>query len=163
MSEYLEINNIQSILDNDVVKEFIIPKVLDDGTITLCYHILNFSIFTNKEIIECRGLSYDPNTLKVVLRPYHKFFNLNDGYAISTDSLKEIMSNNHCNKYRVAEKLDGSMVAMSYIDGKLYTHFKRSLFPYLVYDNVKEFVKDISEKLGDVTCIYEYLYNSFQS
>ncbi len=62
---------------------------------------------------ECRGLIFDKNG-KLISRPYHKFFNLNE---------REETLSNHVDFSRphiVLEKLDGSMVRPVYLSGKMY-------------------------------------------
>lgn len=62
---------------------------------------------------ECRGIIFDKATGKIIRRPWHKFFNINEKVetrAINLDWSKP---------YRVFEKLDGSMIAPYKIGDKV--------------------------------------------
>lgn len=147
------------VFNNEVIKNFKIRN-LDDGTQNICYTLLSNDNFTNDETLECRGISFLPDSYKIVLRPFHKFFGLGTGYlnSITLKYLKEYIEKSESGKLQLTEKIDGSMVAASFIDNQFYFHFKKSLFSYKVANNVKEFIKEISNKFGEVTLMFEYLY-----
>lgn len=55
---------------------------------------------------ECRGLIFCNGTGKIIRRPFHKFFNLNEKEFTKEEILEELTSKNHV----IMDKLDGSMV-----------------------------------------------------
>jgi RNA ligase len=59
----------------------------------------------NAILRECRGLIFD-NARRIISRPYHKFFNVNERPETSLDQLYYQLSGHH----KILEKLDGSMV-----------------------------------------------------
>lgn len=54
---------------------------------------------------ECRGLVFNTQTGKLIRRPYHKFFNVNEKYETQISSL------DFTEDHYIYEKLDGSMIA----------------------------------------------------
>jgi len=62
---------------------------------------------------ECRGLIFSKATGRVIRRPYHKFFNLNERPETSQNNID--LSQDHT----VLTKLDGSMIAPFYSEGQL--------------------------------------------
>jgi len=62
----------------------------------------------NKMRRECRGIMFDSNTGKIIRRPFHKFFNLNERDETQVGNVN--LSDNHY----IMDKLDGSMIAPFY-------------------------------------------------
>jgi RNA ligase len=62
---------------------------------------------------ECRGITFDKKSGKIIRRVYHKFFNLNERPETSQNNVD--FSQDHV----VMTKLDGSMIAPFYSEGQL--------------------------------------------
>lgn len=60
---------------------------------------------------ECRGIAFDAVSGKIVSRPLHKFFNVNERPDVTVDLLGDVR------EHVVIEKLDGSMVRPLFIAG----------------------------------------------
>lgn len=73
------------------------------------YTVIDYMYMTDKLFHdpierECRGLKFCTNTGKLLARPYHKFHNLNERPAFTTDKVD--LTQGHA----ILDKLDGSMV-----------------------------------------------------
>lgn len=66
------------------------------------------SDFTNEIVRECRGLILEDKTFRVVACPFFKFGNYGEGYVPEIDWTTA----------RVQEKIDGSLIVLSYYNGK---------------------------------------------
>lgn len=84
-----------------------------------CYMFMDDETFSSPESLECRGIAFDEAGL-VVSRPLHKFFNLGEKSWLSVDRLR------HRKVARVMEKLDGSMIATAWVEGKLAWRSKKA-------------------------------------
>lgn len=62
---------------------------------------------------ECRGITFDKASGKVVNRKFHKFFNVNE------KDETQIHAVDWSRPHKVLEKLDGSMITPLYIDGEV--------------------------------------------
>lgn len=62
--------------------------------------------------LECRGLIFDTASGKLISRPYHKFFNVNETEQTRIENLD--LSNPHV----ILEKLDGSMIRPIFVEGE---------------------------------------------
>ena len=69
---------------------------------------------------ECRGLKFDTNG-KVIARPYHKFFNVNEKPE-TADNLLTV-----CDETVILDKLDGSMIHPLFIGDELFWSTKMGL------------------------------------
>lgn len=68
------------------------------------YRYMHDDMFNNSIERECRGIKFNTNTGFIIGRPYHKFHNLNERPAYSTENV------NLENPHVILDKLDGSMV-----------------------------------------------------
>ncbi|KAL9655663.1 hypothetical protein ABK040_002323 [Willaertia magna] len=59
---------------------------------------------------ECRGIVFDRETGQLVLRKFHKFFNINERSETSIENI------NWKRPFQIFEKLDGSLVSPIYLD-----------------------------------------------
>lgn len=62
---------------------------------------------------ECRGIIFDNATGKILRRPYHKFFNVNEVAETQIDCID--LDQNHV----ILEKLDGSMISPFLVNSKM--------------------------------------------
>lgn len=63
---------------------------------------------------ECRGITFDKNG-KLIRRPYHKFFNLNEREETLSKNISSILLQDSIS----LDKIDGSMVAPAFIHGEI--------------------------------------------
>lgn len=85
-----------------------------------CYLFSDSKTFDSVEALECRGIAFDAAG-KVVSRPLHKFFNLGEKETLFPDRVlarDDIVA--------IFDKIDGSMIATAWIDGKLAWRSKKS-------------------------------------
>ena len=73
------------------------------GLISFCYMIAAEGTFDDAYSRECRGIVFDKETGKVVGRPLHKFFNVNEREETRPENLPS-------NIVRLMDKRDGSMI-----------------------------------------------------
>jgi RNA ligase len=91
-----------------------------NGTTVACYMFMDSKTFDSPQALECRGIAFDREGL-VVSRPLHKFFNVGEKEWLTPDNLlkrEDIVA--------IYEKLDGSMIATAWIDGKLEWRSKKA-------------------------------------
>ncbi|MCS7317287.1 MAG: T4 RnlA family RNA ligase [Candidatus Dojkabacteria bacterium] len=108
------IRNINDLLPNIEVKNFIVKKT--EHYIVVCYYLNSEEIFPNRfqfpekysYAIECRGIKFCSKTGKILARPFHKFFNLNERPDSSYEEILKLHSMSK--KITITEKLDGSMI-----------------------------------------------------
>ena len=76
----------------------------------VCYQIADKNTFDNPYARECRGLVFDSSG-KIVCRPFHKFFNVNEREETQEFALKDrkIVS--------LQPKMDGTMISWFNVDG----------------------------------------------
>jgi RNA ligase len=84
-----------------------------------CYLFMDSHTFDSAEARECRGIAFDAEG-RVVSRPLHKFFNLGEKAWLSEAALRARPL------AAVFEKLDGSMLATAWVDGKLAWRSKKA-------------------------------------
>lgn len=90
-----------------------------NGYTVASYHILESDVFKNEYARECRGITFDSDG-KVVSRPFHKFFNLNENQFTQEGVL------DWSSVTSVMDKMDGSMITPVLIDGSIIFKTKRS-------------------------------------
>jgi len=90
-----------------------------DGYTVVAYNVAFPDTFDSPEALECRGIIFDNVTGKVIRRPLHKFFNVNEKEHTQIGDLvnEGIVS--------VTTKLDGAMVAPFLCNGKIIWGTKR--------------------------------------
>ena len=99
--------------------EFIVAQ--KDGYTVINYNLMTSATFgladeiTEADMIrrECRGIIFCSETGKIIRRPLHKFFNLNE--RIETQEQNVDLNKPH----HIIEKLDGSMIVPMYVHGKI--------------------------------------------
>lgn len=79
--------------------------------------------FDLPQALECRGVAFDGNGL-IVSRPLHKFFNAGEKEWLALDRLLERESAGEI--AAIFEKVDGSMIASAWFDGKLHWRSKKA-------------------------------------
>ena len=95
--------------------------LLQPNGITLgCYLFMDTNTFDTPEALECRGIAFDQSGA-IVSRPLHKFFNAGEKEWLLRESLlaREDIAG-------VYEKIDGSMIATAWFDGKLQWRSKKA-------------------------------------
>ncbi len=85
-----------------------------------CYLFRDATTFDCVEALECRGIAFD-GAGRVVSRPLHKFFNVGEREGLSPESLLR-----RDDVAAIFEKLDGSMVATAWVEGRLLWRTKKS-------------------------------------
>lgn len=91
-----------------------------NGTTVACYLFSDSNTFDSEMALECRGITFD-SVGRICSRPLHKFFNLGEKSWLTPDEL--LKRNDIAGIY---EKLDGSMIATAWVDGKLEWRSKKS-------------------------------------
>ncbi len=152
------IRNIDDVLPAVVNKKEIRFLSQPNGTTIGCYLFCDSKTFDSPESLECRGITFGRDGA-VVSRPLHKFFNLGEKEWLSRDRLAG--RDDICAVY---EKLDGSMIATSLINGELAWRSKKSFSSDVVRlaegflsssenRNISDFARDVSE--AGMTAIFE--------
>lgn len=90
-----------------------------NGTTVVCYMVADRDTFDNALARECRGITFDAQG-KLICRPLHKFFNLNENaatqeHALPWDMVQVLM-----------DKVDGSMLTPLILNGELLWKSKKS-------------------------------------
>jgi RNA ligase len=85
-----------------------------------CYLFMDRETFDIPEALECRGICFDASG-DVVSRPLHKFFNVGEKEWLLPEKIID-----RSDVAAIFEKLDGSMLATAWIDGKLVWRSKQS-------------------------------------
>jgi RNA ligase len=91
--------------------------LLGDGTFD---HVEDLGVRNTQIRRECRGLVFGESG-RLIARPYHKFFNVNERDETGLDLID--LESGH----RILQKLDGSMVFPVVIDGSLRLHTKAGI------------------------------------
>ncbi|QIG70845.1 RNA ligase A protein [Rhizobium phage RHph_I1_18] len=122
------------------------PVVKDDGSY----------FYPQAEVIrrECRGLIFDQKTGKIIRRPFHKFFNLNERME-TMDTVVDLTTASHL--YR---KLDGSMIAPFVTSDNVF-RIGTKMGETEIADQVKDWV-DIYWKHQCMWCIGEGITPIFE-
>src|ERR1700677_3700285 len=84
-----------------------------------CYNYQDDKTFDSIESLECRGIIFGADG-NVVSRPLHKFFNI----AEKNTTLEEQLLRDDLDNQRI--KLDGSLIATAYINGRSYLRSRKS-------------------------------------
>lgn len=87
---------------------------------TVCYMISTDDTFDDPMRRECRGIVFDDETGRLLARPFHKFFNINEG----EDNRLEVIANLRIES--ALEKLDGSMIIPVVIGDSLFLKTKKA-------------------------------------
>lgn len=93
---------------------------LPNGVTMCCYMFQDSKTFETKESLECRGIAFD-KAGQIVSRPLHKFFNVGEKEWLKPEAILE-----RDDIAAIYEKLDGSMIATAWVDGKLAWRSKKS-------------------------------------
>lgn len=87
------------------------------------YIHLDYSIFGDRSsnmVKECRGLALEKDTLKIVRFGFYRFLNLDEDGRDPIDFKESV---------RYEEKVDGSLILLSYFDGKWQAGTRGRIFP----------------------------------
>lgn len=112
---------------------------------------------------ECRSLVVDIKNNEIVLSPFKKFRNLNEGEENQTDTIKEKIKTAKC--VEITDKLDGSMQSARYYKGNIIMSGSQSLDKnkswrledgYRILNKNNNYIKMIKEN-PDYTFIFEYI------
>lgn len=103
---YLEPPKIESLNDVlPIIKDNPAFIVVDKGWYTVVDYVYTHNdLFKHPIERECRGLKFCTKTKRLIARPYHKFFNLNEREETKAESVDFKIP------HMVLDKLDGSMV-----------------------------------------------------
>jgi len=97
-----------------------------NGITLSCYLFMDRETFDVPEALECRGICFDSSGV-VISRPLHKFFNVGEKEWLLPE---KVMAREDI--AAIYEKLDGSMLATAWIDGKLVWRSKQSFSSQVV-------------------------------
>lgn len=106
-----------------------------NGVTIACYMFMDSATFDSPLAMECRGIAFD-RTGAICSRPLHKFFNVGEKDWLTKESILALAS-----APRTMEKLDGSLIATAWVDGKLAWRSKKS-FASDVVRLVEEFIAE---------------------
>jgi RNA ligase len=106
-----------------------------NGITMSMYLFMDSKTFDTPEARECRGAAFNAEG-KIISRPLHKFFNMGEKDYLMPDKLKE-----RTDVVAVFDKLDGSMVATSWVKGDLAWRSKKS-FTSDIVKLAEEFIAD---------------------
>jgi len=91
----------------------------DNGTQVVSYFIATSESFNDEWSRECRGITFGQDG-KIISRPLHKFFNVNEREETQIDKI------DWSKVTRVMDKRDGSMINTALVNGRLSVKTKRS-------------------------------------
>lgn len=92
-----------------------------NGVTVGCYMFQDNDTFDSPAALECRGIAFDESG-KIVSRPLHKFFNVGErGFT-----LEQVIARVNLEGGTLMPKLDGSMIATAWANGKLELRSKKS-------------------------------------
>lgn len=94
-----------------------------NGITMSMYLFMDSKTFDSPEAIECRGAAFDEEG-KIVSRPLHKFFNMGEKDYLSPEKLLEREARGEV--VGIYEKLDGSMIATSWVNEEMRFRSKKS-------------------------------------
>lgn len=153
-------NDVVSVIEN--CPEFSIKYDEENRIVLICYNVAFGDTFTPINSVEdtirreCRGITFDMDTGRVISRKYHKFFNLNEREETQEHNVD--VSTQHL----LMEKLDGSMVVPLFLKNGMVWHTKKGVSDVSkqvdVYtanlENYKQFAKKMWD--SDMTPIFEW-------
>jgi RNA ligase len=87
-----------------------------NGVTIGCYMFMDSKTFDLPEAVECRGIAFDESGA-LVSRPLHKFFNMGEKAWLTPEALLAREAAGEV--AAVFEKVDGSMIASAWINGRL--------------------------------------------
>lgn len=118
--KFPHITHINEVLEAIKGREEFVVKHDEDGGYKVINYLVNFEdtfppVTDRRTAIlrECRGITFDAVTGKVVSRKYHKFFNLNERAETRMENIDWTLPHNRL------EKLDGSMITPLLVNGKV--------------------------------------------
>lgn len=117
------INNIEDIRPAVADLKEIRFLMQPNGITIACYMFMDSKTFLLPEAKECRGIAFDQDG-NVVSRPLHKFFNIGEKEWLTPECLLQAELNGEI--AAIYEKVDGSMIATSLVDGKLMWRSKKA-------------------------------------
>ncbi len=117
---FKNISHISDIQDHVKDKKEIRFMPQSNGLTIGCYMFMDSNTFDSPESLECRGIAFDAEG-KIVSRPLHKFFNVGEKEWLFID---KIMARDDI--AGIYDKIDGSMIATAFVDGKLLWRSKKS-------------------------------------
>ncbi len=130
----LTINSIEEFRSHVAHKEEIREAEIAPGLISFCYMISAEGTFDTPWLRECRGIVFDKETGKVVGRPLHKFFNVNERAESRVENLPSTIA-------RMMDKRDGSMIHTVNVGGMFRLKSKKT-FESEVAQMATEVVRD---------------------
>lgn len=158
---YPRIEHIDDVRPHLADKKEIRFAVQPNGATIGCYMFMDGKTFDTALALECRGLAFDAAG-NIISRPLHKFFNLGERpYTLPTViAMRDDL-------VAMYEKLDGSMLATAWVDGKLCWRSKNSFESDVVklaeqllkdpkYANVLQFATEVAQ--SGYTAIFEMLH-----
>jgi RNA ligase len=133
------INHLNDLLPHIKDKQEI--RVMDqpNGTKVVCYMVSAPTTFDNQFAKECRGITFD-RTGKIICRPLHKFFNVNENQSVLLQDL------DWSKVVRVMDKRDGSMITPVILsDGTIVCKSKKT-FTSDVAVNATTWLHDLGDE-----------------
>jgi RNA ligase len=109
-------------------------------TIIACYLVAKEDTFNTPHARECRGITFDAVSGKIICRPLHKFFNINERPDTHYEVLPKVDR-----IVRMMDKMDGSMLSPALVQGQIDFKTKKS-FESDVAQSAKRWVFDPKRK-----------------
>lgn len=129
---------------------------------SLCYNIAEKDTFDDPLRRELRGVLIDTATNQIVLRPFHKFFNVGERPETQINVIREHYPDRQ-QGYCIEHKTDGTMVAATIYHDRLLVATKRALISDPFYDRIEGVVRDICASYGNVTVIFERAFQKLRA
>lgn len=126
--EFPHIHDIQEVLEAIEGRDEFVVKHDEVAGYKVVNYLVNFEdtfppVKTRRDALirECRGITFDAKTGKVIARKYHKFFNINE----RPETRHEVLD--FAEVHDILEKLDGSMLTPMLVGGDLRWNTKMGL------------------------------------
>ena len=152
------LTDVNAFRDAVMHKEEMREAVIADNCISFCYMISSENTFDSPETRECRGIVFSHQTGKVIARPLHKFFNVNERPSTLNEALP------WDTVIRIMDKMDGSTIHTVLMDdGSVKLKSKKSFNSDVARNaqafadaspNLSNFIRQIAQH--DYTAIFEY-------
>lgn len=158
MYEYSYLYSAEPLLGAMVGRpEFAVCRHPGTKLASLCYNIAERDTFDSHLRREIRGVLIDTETNEIILRPFHKFFNVGEKAESQLPLVRAMFPKRH-QGYCIEHKSDGSMVAATIYNDGLLVATKRALVKDPFYNRAIPVVRHIREHYGNVTVIFERVY-----
>lgn len=118
---YLQLSDFDHLRDDKTVRfrDEILHGV---PVVIISYMISNDELWEKPLGVECRGITFEKETGKLISLPFEKFFNVNEKAWTQASVIRDY------ERLAVLEKRDGSMISPAMVDGKVFLKTKKSFY-----------------------------------